>query len=262
MSTNPLVRIEAVSRVFFRRDTEQLALDAVSLEVESGSFVCVVGPSGCGKSTLLNMIAGLIAPTSGRITNAGTRVNGPRLNVGYLTQKDTLLPWRDVQRNVEMPLEVRKVSHAERTRRARDLIEVVGLRGRERAYTRELSGGMARRASLARLLIADPDLLLLDEPFSALDAQLRQEMQNELLRLWGGSGKTVIFVTHDLEEAIALGDRVVVLGERGRIVRDEQIALERPRDVVAIRRRPEFHAIEARLWDALAAHYRSESAAS
>jgi NitT/TauT family transport system ATP-binding protein len=121
---------------------------------------------------------------------------------------------------------------------------------------------MARRASLARLLIAEPELLLLDEPFSALDAQLRQEMQNELLRLWSGSGKTVVFVTHDLEEAIALGDRVVVLGARGRIVRDEHITLERPRDVVTVRRRPEFHAIEARLWDALAAHYRPEPAAS
>jgi len=259
---NALVRIDAVSRVFFRRDTEQLALDAVSLDIESGSFVCIVGPSGCGKSTLLNMIAGLIAPTSGSITNAGTPVAGPRLNVGYLTQKDTLLPWRDVLRNVEMPLEIRNVPAAERARKARDLIDVVGLHGREHAFPRELSGGMARRASLARLLIAEPELLLLDEPFSALDAQLRQEMQNELLRLWGGSGKTVVFVTHDLEEAIALGDRVVVLGARGRIVRDEHIDLERPRDVVAIRRRPEFHAIEARLWDALAAHYRPESAAS
>jgi NitT/TauT family transport system ATP-binding protein len=257
-----LVRIEAVSRTFFRRDTEQVALDAVSLDVESGSFVCIVGPSGCGKSTLLNMIAGLIAPTSGRITNAGTPVTGPRRNVGYLTQKDTLLPWRDVLRNVEVPLEIRRVPRAERASKAHELVDLVGLRGRERAYPRELSGGMARRASLARMLIAEPELLLLDEPFSALDAQLRQEMQNELLRLWSGSGKTVVFVTHDIEEAIALGDRVVVLGERGRIVRDEQIGLERPRDVVTIRRRPEFHAIEARLWDALASHYRAEPAAS
>jgi NitT/TauT family transport system ATP-binding protein len=256
-----LVRLEAVSRVFHRRENELLALDAVALDIERGSFVCLVGPSGCGKSTLLNMIAGLIAPTSGRVTNAGTPVDGPRLDVGYLTQKDTLLPWRDVLRNIEMPLEIRKVPAAERDRRARQLIEVVGLLGREHAYPRELSGGMARRASLARLLIADPDLLLLDEPFSALDAQLRQEMQNELLRLWGGSGKTVVFVTHDLEEAIALGDRVVVLGGRGRIVRDELIPLQRPRDVVAIRRRPEFHEIEARLWDALAAHYQAEPAA-
>ncbi|HEY4440481.1 MAG TPA: ABC transporter ATP-binding protein [Candidatus Elarobacter sp.] len=260
MST-ALVRIEAVSREFLRRDTRQLALEAVSLDIESGSFVCIVGPSGCGKSTLLNMIAGLIAPSSGRVTHGGTPVTGPRLDVGYLTQKDTLLPWRDVQRNIEMPLEIRGFAPDERARRARSLIETVGLRGRERAYPRELSGGMARRASLARMLIADPELLLLDEPFSALDAQLRQEMQNELLRLWSGSGKTVVFVTHDLEEAIALGDRVIVLGARGRIVRDEQIALERPRDVVAIRRRPEFHAIEERLWEALAAHYHPEPAA-
>jgi NitT/TauT family transport system ATP-binding protein len=257
-----LVRLEAVGRVFFRGEVEQVALDAVSLDIDAGSFVCFVGPSGCGKSTLLNLIAGLIAPTSGRVTNGGTPVQGPRPGVGYLTQKDTLLPWRDVLRNIETPLEIRRVAAAERTRKARELIELVGLRGRESAYPRELSGGMARRASLARMLVADPELLLLDEPFSALDAQLRVEMQNELLRLWGGSGKTVVFVTHDLDEAIALGDRVVVLGERGRIVRDERIELARPRDVVAVRRSPEFHVIEARLWEALSADRRAEPAAS
>ncbi|HEX3468807.1 MAG TPA: ABC transporter ATP-binding protein [Candidatus Elarobacter sp.] len=247
-----LLRLEAVGRVFSRGEIEQSALEAVSLEIEAGSFTCLVGPSGCGKSTLLNLVAGLIAPTTGRVTNGGTPVDGPRASIGYLTQKDTLLPWRDVLRNVETPLEIRRVAPADRTRRAREQIAAVGLAGRESSYPRELSGGMARRASLARMLVADPELLLLDEPFSALDAQLRLEMQHELLRLWSGSGKTVVFVTHDLDEAIALGDRVVVLGARGRIARDEVIALPRPRDVVAIRRTPEFHAIEARLWEALA----------
>jgi NitT/TauT family transport system ATP-binding protein len=246
-----LVRIEDVGKTFVRREREHVALDGVSLEVEEGSFLCLVGRSGCGKSTLLNMIAGLIGPTRGRVIEGGRVVEGPRLSVGYLTQKDTLLPWRDVLHNVEMPLEIRKLERGERERRARELIEKVGLAGREHAYPRELSGGMARRASLARMLIADPDLLLLDEPFSALDAQLRQEMQNELLRLWGGSGKTVVFVTHDIEEAIAMGDRVVVLGQHGRIVHDERIDLPRPRDVISVKRRPEFHAVEERLWAAL-----------
>jgi NitT/TauT family transport system ATP-binding protein len=245
------VRIENVGKTFLRRDTETVALEGVSLDFHAGSFVCLVGRSGCGKSTLLNLVAGLIAPTSGRVLEGGEVVDGPRLEVGYLTQKDTLLPWRDVQGNVEMPLEIRKVEKAERDRKAIALIERVGLKGRERAYPRELSGGMARRASLARMLIADPELLLLDEPFSALDAQLRQEMQNELLRLWFGSGRTVIFVTHDIEEAIALADRVVVLGQRGRVVLDERIDLPRPRDVITVKRRPEFHVIEERLWEAL-----------
>jgi NitT/TauT family transport system ATP-binding protein len=245
------IRAERVGKTFVRRGIEHVALEDVSLEIEAGSFVCIVGRSGCGKSTLLNLVAGLIAPTSGRVTEADRVVEGPRLDVGYLTQKDTLMPWRDVQRNIELPLEIRKLERTERERKARQLLETVGLAGREHAYPRELSGGMARRASLARMLIADPRLLLLDEPFSALDAQLRAEMQNELLRLWSGSGKTVVFVTHDIEEAIALGDRVIVLGDRGRIVHDEHIELPRPRDVVTVRRRPEFHAVEERLWAAL-----------
>lgn len=246
-----LVRLDRVAKTFTQRGVEHVALDGVSLDVESGSFVCLVGRSGSGKSTLLNMIAGLIAPTNGRVLEGGAIVAGPRPDVGYLTQKDTLLPWRDVLHNVEMPLEIRKIDKPARQARALALIETVGLRGREHAYPRELSGGMLRRASLARMLIADPRLLLLDEPFSALDAQLRAEMQNELLRLWFGSGKTVIFVTHDIEEAIGLADRVVVLGRQGRIVHDEAIALPRPRDVVTVRRQPEFHVVEERLWAAL-----------
>ena len=251
-----MVRVEEIAKTFVTRDGEQVALTGLSIAVRQGSFVSVVGRSGCGKSTLLSIVAGLIAPTSGRVLVRGEEVRSPRLDVGYLTQKETLMPWRDVLRNVELPLEIRNVDASEREGRAQRLLERVGLSGREHAYPRELSGGMARRASLARMLIAEPDLLLLDEPFSALDAQLRLEMQNELLRLWCGSGKTVIFVTHDIEEAIALADRVIVLGPYGRVVHDETIELARPRDAIAIRRRPEFHEIEERLWKALAAHRR------
>ncbi|HTW84407.1 MAG TPA: ABC transporter ATP-binding protein [Candidatus Sulfotelmatobacter sp.] len=259
MST--LVAVEDVTRTFTRGGGTQRALDGVSLTIEGGSFVSLVGPSGCGKSTLLNLIAGLIAPNSGRVVHAGAVVAGPRMNVGYLTQKDTLLPWRDVLQNIALPLEIRGVERAERERRAAELIERVGLGGRERAYPRELSGGMARRASLARMLIAQPDLLLLDEPFSALDAQLRLEMQNELGRLWYGTGRTVVFVTHDLDEAIVLGDRVVVLGPGGSVRRDETIALARPRDAVAVRRTPEYRAIEEHLWEALMTARAPESVA-
>ncbi|MBV9230443.1 MAG: ABC transporter ATP-binding protein, partial [Chloroflexi bacterium] len=175
----------------------------------------------------------------------------PRLEVGYLTQKDTLMPWRSVESNIEMPLEIRGIKKELRQRTARELIQKVGLEGFEKHYPRELSGGMLRRASLARMLSTDPETLLMDEPFGALDAQLRLELQGELLNLWFGSGKSVLFITHDIEEAIALGDRVVVLGSGGRIVLDEHINLPRPRDVAKIRFLPEFAQIHHHLWNAL-----------
>jgi NitT/TauT family transport system ATP-binding protein len=161
------------------------------------------------------------------------------------------MPWRDIAHNVEMPLEIRGANAAARQRRAQELIQLVGLRGFERHYPRELSGGMLRRASLARMLTSDPETLLLDEPFGALDAQLRLELQNELLSLWSGSNKTVLFVTHDIEEAIVLGDRVVVLGVPGHVVCDMPITLPRPRDAATIRFKPEFADIHQRLHAAL-----------
>jgi NitT/TauT family transport system ATP-binding protein len=197
------------------------------------------------------MIAGLIRPTSGSIAFADGGTTFPRPDVGYLTQKDTLLPWRDVLRNVAMPLEVRGVAAAERERRARALVEVVGLEAAERRYPRELSGGMQRRVSLARMLAADPDVLLLDEPFGALDAQLRGELQHELLRLWQDSGKTVVFVTHDIDEALVLADRIVVLQRGGRIALDVAVDFPRPRDARAVRTAPEFVALHERLVEAL-----------
>jgi NitT/TauT family transport system ATP-binding protein len=221
------------------------------MQIEQGSFVVLVGPSGCGKSTLLNIIAGLLPATDGEIYYQDSLMVKPRLEVGYLTQKDTLMPWRTIERNIEMPLEVRREGKAARQRKASELMQKVGLKGFEKLYPRELSGGMLRRASLARMLSTDPETLLLDEPFGALDAQLRLELQNELLHLWFGSGKSVLFVTHDIEEAIVLGDRVVVLGLGGCIVIDEYINLPRPRDAAKIRFQPEFVQIHHHLWDAL-----------
>ncbi len=247
-----MIALRDVGKVFVRDDGAAVSvLEGVSLDIAAGSLVCLVGRSGSGKSTILNMIAGLIEPSSGTIAFADGSVKRPRLDVGYMTQKETLLPWRDVMRNVAMPLEVRGVERTAREARARDLIRVVGLGGAEKRYPRELSGGMARRASLARMLASDPTILLLDEPFGALDAQLRADLQRELLRLWRGSGKTIVFVTHDIDEALVLADRVVVLQSGGTIAVDTMVRFERPRDGRAVRLAPDFVALHDRLLDAL-----------
>jgi len=241
-----------VGKVFVRDDGDAVAvLQHVNFEIAAGSLVCLVGRSGSGKSTLLNMIAGLIDPSSGTIAFADGSTKRPRLDVGYMTQKETLLPWRDVLRNVAMPLEVRGVAKETREARARELIRLVGLAGAEKRYPRELSGGMARRASLARMLASDPAILLLDEPFGALDAQLRAELQHELLRLWQGSGKTIVFVTHDIDEALILADRVIVLQSGGRIAVDAGLPLARPRDARDVRLAPQFIAMHERFLEAL-----------
>jgi NitT/TauT family transport system ATP-binding protein len=232
-------------------------LDGVSFEIAAGSFVCLVGRSGSGKSTILNMIAGLIEPTSGTIAFADGLTRRPRLDIGYMTQKETLLPWRDVLRNVALPLEVRGVAKDVRETRARELLRVVGLSDAEKRFPRELSGGMARRASLARMLASDPSLLLLDEPFGALDAQLRGELQTELLRLWAGSGKTIVFVTHDIDEALILADRTIVLQSGGRIAVDATVDFTRPRIGRDVRLSPAFLDMHDRFIDALSADPRA-----
>lgn len=247
-----IIRTEHLTKSFVRGEQEITVLANLSLEIEQGSFVVVVGPSGCGKSTMLNIIAGLLPATSGHVYYKENLMVDTHLEVGYLTQKDTLMPWRNVERNIKMPLEIRGASKEERQRKTQELIASVGLKGFEKHYPHELSGGMLRRACLARMLSTSPETLLLDEPFGALDAQLRMELQTELLSLWLGSNKSVLFITHDIEEAIVLGDRVVVLGTQGRIILDEAINLPRPRDAVYIRFQPEFAQIHHRLWNALA----------
>jgi NitT/TauT family transport system ATP-binding protein len=247
------IRVRDAGKVFVREDDSVVdVLDRLSLEIAEGSFVTIVGRSGCGKSTLLNMVAGLVEPSSGSIEFSDGTSRRPHPQVGYLTQKDTLLPWRSVLRNVAMPLEIRGVGKAERDRRAHELLELVGLRGWEDRYPRELSGGMLRRASLARMLASEPRLLLLDEPFGALDAQLRAELQAELLRLWNDSGKTVVFVTHDIDEALTLADRIVVLRRGGQIALDVDVAFPRPREGHAVRTAPDFVALHERLLGAIA----------
>jgi NitT/TauT family transport system ATP-binding protein len=242
---------DAVTKQFAKGDEAIVALRELSVDIAEGTFVTILGRSGCGKSTLLNMLAGLTAPSTGEIRYRDRTLTGPDTQIGYLTQHDTLMPWRDVLRNVEMPLEIRGVDKAERRAVATDLVQRVGLAGFEKHYPRELSGGMRRRAGLARMLAGSPETLLMDEPFGALDAQLRTELQLELLRLWQGSGQTVVFVTHDIEEALLLGDRVVVLGRLGRVVLDEEIGLPRPRDPDEMRVDTRFVALHRKLTDAL-----------
>jgi NitT/TauT family transport system ATP-binding protein len=228
------------------------AIRDVDLEVADGEFVSVVGPTGCGKSTTLSLVSGLEPATAGTVSVHGTPVTAIPDGVGYMFQADAVLPWKNVLDNVAIGLRYRGVSKAEAHERARDWLDRVGLTGFEDRYPHQLSGGMRKRVALAQSMITEPSLLLLDEPFAALDVQTRELMQNELLALWSGTGAAVVFVTHDLTEAISLADRVVVMTAGPATVKDVvPIDLPRPRDVEEIRLTPEFVEIYKRVWDSL-----------
>ena len=222
----------------------------VTLSVPEGSFVAIVGPSGCGKSTLLNVTAGLLESRRGSVRVFGEKLQGINKHAAYLFQQDALLPWRSVLDNVMLGLVFRNVPRAEAEAKARRWIERVGLRGFEDVFPHQLSGGMKKRVAIAQSWIVDPRILLMDEPFGALDVQTRQNMENELLDIWQESRKTVLFITHDLEEAIALADQVVVVsaGPAARIKGTYAVELPRPRDVVEIRLNPDFTALYRRIW--------------
>jgi len=206
------------------------ALDDVSLDVQQGEFVCVVGPSGCGKSTLLRVLSGLLFPTAGQVYLRGRPLQGPCNDIGIVFQKANLMPWRTVLQNITLPLEIQGVKSDEARHRAGELIRLVGLAGFERNYPRQLSGGMAQRVAIARSLIHDPEILLLDEPFGSLDALTRERMNLELLRIWQARQKTVVMVTHNIQEAILLADWVLVMTVRpGRVTARLPVTLPRPR---------------------------------
>jgi NitT/TauT family transport system ATP-binding protein len=248
----PLLCIDGVSKEFSVRGKKVVALDSLDLTVNEGEFVTVVGPSGCGKSTLLNLIVGLVPATAGRIVFGDREVTGINPKIGYVTQKDNLLPWRILLENVELALEVRGVEKRERRRLAQRLIDRVGLNGFEDHYPHELSGGMRQRANIIRTLIYDPSLILMDEPFGPLDAQTRTLLQDQLLALWSAAKKTILFITHDLVEAIALADRVVVMTARpGRVKDIAEVTIRRPRDVYQIHNSEEFRNTYERLWNQL-----------
>ncbi|HEX6774873.1 MAG TPA: ABC transporter ATP-binding protein [Methylomirabilota bacterium] len=225
------------------------ALERVSLAVNDGEFVSIVGPSGCGKSTMLNVIAGLLAPAEGSTHVAGIDGQGAGSRIGYMFQKDTLLPWATALENVCLPMDVKG---SRDWHKARALMQLVDLTGFEAHYPNQLSGGMRKRVQLARLLAQDPDVLLMDEPFGALDAQTRLIIQEEFLKIWERQRKTVLFVTHDLQEAIALGDRVVLISARpGRIKATYQVDLPRPRQIESVLAHPRFMALFQEIWASL-----------
>jgi len=249
-SAVPLITFTDVSKSFTVKGVSKQASHGINLSIAKGEIVTVVGPSGCGKSTLLNMVAGLFAPTTGQVVYDGKPVAGINGRTGYMTQSDHLLPWRDVAGNIAVPLEIQGINKRERQARIQELVALVGLEGFEKSYPSQLSGGMRKRAALARLLAYDPETLLMDEPFAALDAQLRMRMQTELIRLSRRLNKTVIFVTHDLDEAVALGDRCLMFaGRPGTIVKDVPIPLGEERNILQLRKDPRYHQLCGDLWD-------------
>ncbi len=227
----PLIEVAGVRKQFRSRSGTQIeALTDTSLAVQPKQFVCIVGPSGCGKSTLLRMIAGLETTSSGTISIDGVLVQGPRRDIGLVFQSPVMLPWRTILKNVLVPAEVMRVSTAEAKQRAHELLKLVGLEGFADRYPDELSGGMRQRAAIARALMHDPDILLMDEPFGALDALTREAMNLELLRIWQASTKTVVLVTHSIEEALLLSDKVAVFAPRPGFVRELiDVPIARPR---------------------------------
>jgi NitT/TauT family transport system ATP-binding protein len=250
------VRISArdLSKAFSFDNRELLAVDRVSLDVSEGEFVALLGPSGCGKSTVLNIMAGLLPATGGTVLIDDEPLTpghfSPKL--GYVFQRDTTYPWRTVSQNIGLGLEIAGVARSERGQRVRTAIENANLTGFENAFPTMLSGGMRQRVSLMRTLVMEPEILLMDEPFGALDAHTKLDMHRLLLEIWDRQRQTVVFVTHDLSEALTLADRVVLMSARPGRVKDEfAIDFPRPRDAVRLRETPEYAALFSRIWHSL-----------
>jgi len=247
--TRPLVAVRGVSQHFGDDGARVAALEAIDLDIPDGQFTAVVGPSGCGKSTLLSLIAGLRLPSSGTVLCDGEPITGPMpRKVGMIFQEANLLPWLSALDNVAFPLKLRHVAKAERLDAARRMLDLTGLRGFEERLPHQLSGGMKQRVAIARGLVQNPAVLLMDEPFASLDEQTRMVLGDELLRIWAETRKTVLFVTHSLNEAVYLADRVVVLSARpGRLVDDIVVDLPRPRSF-AMTTEEHFGALKDRIW--------------
>lgn len=248
---NPVIRVENVSKLFRTPDEQTIrALKDISLTIAYGEFVTVVGPSGCGKSTLIKLIAGFSAPSSGRILYQGEEVRGLNTKVGYVPQESKLFPWLTVEENVGFGLDSKRFPRQERERQVRYFIDLAGLTGFEKYYPSQLSGGMSKRASIMRALAYEPPVILMDEPFGPLDAQTRMVLQDELLKIWEQKRQTIVFVTHDLVEAVALADRVVVMTHRpGKIKDIIDVPMARPRNIFEIHRQEGFDEAYGRLWN-------------
>ena len=226
----PALVADKITMTYLGQQGPLEALKHVSFRVNVGEFLCIVGPSGCGKSTLLRILGGLVKPTSGKVSIEGELLTVPRRQIGFVFQKANLMPWRTVLRNIAMPLEIKGLKTKEASQLAGELLKLVGLEGFEDAYPHELSGGMEQRVAIARALIHDPTILLLDEPFCSLDALTREHMNLELLRIWQARRKTVVMVTHSIQEAVFLADRILVMSSQpGRIKTTISVSLQRPR---------------------------------
>lgn len=248
------VQLADVAVRFRSKKRDVTALSEVSLDVAPGEFVAIVGPSGCGKSTLLKLVAGLLTASSGEVRLGGERVTGPRHDIGYVFQRAALLEWRSALRNILLQAEIRRMPSARARGRADELIRMTGLTGFEDAYPHELSGGMQQRVALCRALLHEPPVLLMDEPFGALDALTREQMNTELNRIWRSTGTTVLLVTHSISEAVYLADRVVVMSPRpGTVTEIIEVGLPAERDYAETLGRPEFRAATARIRDLLGA---------
>jgi NitT/TauT family transport system ATP-binding protein len=252
------IELRNLSQVFYvkNRGTKKLkefvALENFSLNIVKGEFVTVVGPSGCGKSTLLDIVSGLVPPNSGEVIIKGHRMTGPAPDRGFIMQGYALFPWRTVKKNIAYGLEVKHIPFKDRPGIIQDYIRLVGLEGFEDRYPNELSGGMRQRVAIARSLAYDPNLLLMDEPFAAVDAQTREILQDELLRIWEKTGKTIIFVTHNIDEAVLLGDRVIVMTESpGRIKKIVPVNLPRPRTAADMRVSADYQWLTHKIWELL-----------
>ena len=246
-----VIKVQNVSKIFHTPSQANLsALTDIELDVRPGEFVTVVGPSGCGKSTLLKLIAGFLPPSAGRILFQGDEVQGLNTRVGYVPQESKLFPWLTVEENVGFGLSSKRYSRADRERQVSYFIKLAGLAGFEKYYPSQLSGGMSKRASIVRALAYEPPVILMDEPFGPLDAQTRMVLQDELLKIWEQKRQTIIFVTHDLVEAVALADRVVVITHRPGKIKDViKINMARPRDIFEIHRQEGFDDAYGRLWN-------------
>lgn len=232
MTADSILTANELSMTFPNGNGGLQALDAVTFSAQRNAFVCVVGPSGSGKSTLLRLLGGLLNPTQGEVQFEGERVVGPRRGIGFVFQTANLMPWRTAIENVELPLELEGLNSGQKSRRAKDMLRLVGLADFKQSLPRDLSGGMAQRVAIARALVHEPDLLLLDEPFGSLDALTRERMAFELLKIWQMERVTVLMVTHSIQEAVLMADRVLVLSQRpGSIRLDLDISLNRPRSL-------------------------------
>jgi NitT/TauT family transport system ATP-binding protein len=232
---NIVLTIQNLMKTFPLDEGELVAIDDFTLKVQDGEFMCILGPSGCGKTTLLRIIAGLEMPSNGKILLNGNEIVGPGSDRGMVFQEFALFPWRTVRKNVEFGLELKKIPKEKRNEISQKYIDLVGLKGFENAHPYELSGGMKQRVGIARALANDPSILLMDEPFGAIDAQTRNMMQGELLRIWSETKKTVVFITHSVDEAVYLADRIVVMSPRpGKLKEIFDIPFERPRERASV----------------------------